>query len=279
MSDKHLGDRIHDLLDGRLSRTDTHAAMAHLDHCEECSTRWKELRAAREALNSSSAGIDMRFAQMLLDKERMAQIASNESKHVARAARGRDRRPTTIAAALAIILGFTVGAAYVAGSPDIVTGEFVSAAFSSGERSAAVMDADAMASAEMADWVQPNWKDSGLIPIEARILRQSDSQVLVASLLVGMEPVYIAEQRGRLSVAVKEEAPRIVVNGVDVYVVNAAPTQVLWQSGPIVLGASCKCPLETLSIVVASFPQSGEPGVVDQISAGFGVLGGALTGR
>ena len=89
MNDKHLGDRIHDLLDGRLSRTDTHAAMAHLDHCEECSKRWQELRSAREALNSSPAGIDMRFAQMLLDKDRMAQIAQGESKHVARAARGR----------------------------------------------------------------------------------------------------------------------------------------------------------------------------------------------
>ena len=279
MSDKHLGDRIHDLLDGRLSRPDTHAAMAHLDQCEECSTRWQELRAAREALNSSSAGIDMRFAQMLLDKERMAQIAQGESKHVARAARGRDRRPTTIAVALVVILGFTVGAAYLAGTPDVVTADFASAAFAGGERSSAVLDAEAMASAEMSDWVQPDWQGSGLIPIEAKILRDGDTQILVASLLIGMEPVLIAEQRGRLAAAVTEEAPRIVVDGVDVYVVNAAPAQVLWQSGPIVVAAKCSCALQTVSIVVAAFPQSGDPGVVDQISAGFGVLGGALTGK
>ena len=278
MTDKHLGDRIHELLDGRLSRDDAHAAMAHLENCEQCNTRWQQLRADREALNSSPAGIDMSFAQLLLDKDRMAQIAASESKHVARAAKGRDKRPVTIAAAAAIILGFTVVSAYLAGTPDTVDASIVAMA-DSGDRSTTVINAQSMDDAEMTDWVQPDWQDSGLIPVEAKILRHGDADVLVASLLVGLEPVVIIEKRGRLAAVVVQRAPRIVVNDIDIYVVNSAPLQVLWQSGSVVVAATCTCAIDTLATAIAAFPPAAEPGIADQIGAGLGVFGAALTGH
>jgi len=73
--------------------------MEHLDECPECAERWQELRAAREALNSSEVGIDVRFAQQLLDRKRMAQIASEETPERARAASGAGRKHVTMAAA------------------------------------------------------------------------------------------------------------------------------------------------------------------------------------
>lgn len=254
--------------------------MAHLAECEECTTRWNELREAREALNSSSAGIDMRFARMLLDQDRMAQIAKGESKHVARAAKGRDRRPVTIAAAAAVILGFAVGAAYLAGAPDTVPADLVAIVGNSGARSTAVMDTESMNSpTAMAAWVQPDWQDSGLIPIEAKIMRYDNADILVASLLIGMEPAIILEQRGRIEAAVKEQAPRLTVNGVDVYVVGTAPLQLYWQSGSVVIVATCHCAVDTLAMAVAAFPRAAEPGVMNQIGAGFGIFGDALTGH
>jgi anti-sigma factor RsiW len=278
VTDKHLGDRIHDLLDGRLSREESAAAMAHLAECEPCDSRWQQLRADREALNSSSAGIDMTFAQLLLDKERMAEIAKGESKHVARAAKGRDRRPTTIAAATAIILGFTVMAAYFAGTPDSIDGTLVAMA-DSGDRSTAVIDARYMDQASMAQWVQPDWQASGLIPVGAKIMRHQDADILVASLLVGLDPVVVIEKRGRLAHSVVQQAPRIVVNDVDVYVVSTAPLQMLWQSGSVVVAATCTCAADTLAIAIAAFPQADDPGVMDQIGEGLSVFGDALTGH
>ena len=278
MTDKHLGERIHDLLDGRLSRDDAHAAMAHLSECDDCHARWQQLRADREALNSSSAGIDMGFAQMLLNKDRMAEIAKGESKHVARAAKGRDKRPATIAAASAVILGFTVISAYLAGSPDSVDANIVAMA-DSGARNTVGIDVQGVDLEDMTDWVQPDWQASGLIPVEAKIMRHGDADILVASLLVGLDPVVIVEKRGRLAAVVTGNAPVIGVNDVDVYVVSSAPLQVLWQSGAVVIAATCECALDTLGTAIAAFPRAGEPGVMDQIGAGLGVFGDALTGH
>jgi hypothetical protein len=279
VTERHLGDRIHDLLDGRLSRAESELAMEHLAACEDCSTRLKELREAREALNSAPAGIDMRFAQLLLDKDRMAEIAKGESKHVARAAKGRDRRPVTIAASAAIILGFTVGAAYLAGAPDSVPGDLVAIAASSDARASQVIDPASMSAGEMTEWVQPDWQANGLIPIEAKIKRHGGAEILVASMLVGSDPVVIIEQRGRLSAVVLEKAPVLTVDGLDVYVVSSEPIQVLWQSGSVVIAATCSCAVDTLATVIAAFPKAEDPSVMDQIGAGFGVFGDALTGH
>lgn len=280
MTERHLGERIHDLLDGRLSRDESHEAMAHLSLCQDCAARWQELIRAREALHSSQAGIDMRFAQQLLDRDRIAQIAKGESKHRARAARGRDRRPATIAVAVVVILAFTVGAAYVAGAPDTVSPEFAAVSASGGGASIAVMGPESMGSGtQIAAWVHPDWQDSGLVPIEARVERSNGADILVASLLVGLEPVVITEQHGHLSNAFADSAPRLSIGGVDVFLVNTQPVQLIWQSGRVVIAATCDCAIDTLAPVVASFPSADEPGVIDRIAKGLGVFAGALTGH
>ena len=50
MTARHLGNRIHDLVDGRLSRADSYVAMAHLADCEDCGSEWEQLRKERAAL-------------------------------------------------------------------------------------------------------------------------------------------------------------------------------------------------------------------------------------
>lgn len=276
MTDKHLGDSIHDLLDGRLNNAQSQAAMAHLETCEQCNARWQELRAAREALNTSSAGIDMRFAQMLLDKDRMAEIAKGESKHRARAARGRDRRPASIVVAVAAIAFIVVGAAYVAGAPATVQPDFAaSPAYGATGR----MGTETAAVDSHSPWVHPNWQDSGLVSVGARIERHGGVDVLVATLLVGRDPVVITEQEGRLAAVIVENAPRLTVNGVDAYVVSSVPVQVVWQAGPVVVAATCECAVDTLVTVVAAFPQAENPNAFDRVVDGFGVLAGAMTGK
>jgi len=276
VSDKHLGDSIHDLLDGRLSSAQSQEAMAHLAHCTECDTRWRELLAAREALSTSSAGIDMRFAQLLLDKDRMAEIAQGESKHRARAARGRDRRPVTVVVAVAAIAVIVVGAAYVAGAPATVQADFAAAAH---EGSTARMGTVAAEAPQDSPWVHPIWQDSGLIPGDARVETHGGAKILVASVLVGREPVVITEQEGRLSNEVVEYAPRLTVEGVDTYLVNTVPVQVIWQAGPVVIAATCACAVDTVVTVVAAFPQAKDPSAIDRIADGFGVIAGAMTGK
>lgn len=280
MTEGHLGERIHDLLDGRLSRGEAHEAMAHLSECDDCSARWQELRDAREALHSSQAGIDMRFTEQLLNRERMAEIARGESKHRARAARGRDRRPATIAVAAIVIVAFTLGAAYVAGAPDTVSPKLASLSASGVGGSIAVMGPDSMdEGTQIAAWVHPDWQASGLVPIEARVERHNGAVVLVASLLVGLEPIVITEQHGHLSSDVADAAPRLTVGGVDAFLVNTQPVQLVWQSGRVVIAATCSCAVDTLVRVVAAFPSADEPGVIDRIATGLGVFAGALTGH
>lgn len=280
MTDRHLGERLHDLLDGRLSREDSHAAMAHLDTCDECTARWSELRTAREALHSSEAGIDMTFARMLLDRERMAEIAKGESKHRARAARGRDRRPATIAVAVVVLLGLTMGSAYVAGAPEAVSPEFAAVSASGTGESLHVIPPGAMeTSAQMNAWVRPDWQEYGLIPLEARIESHHGSTVLVASLIADGDIVVVTQQRGRLVDDVVSAAPRITVNDVDAYVANTEPVIVVWQAGRVVIAAACDCSVDTLVSVIAAFPAPDDPGVVDRIATGLGEFKDALTGR
>ena len=45
------------------------------------------------------------------------------------------------------------------------------------------------------------------------------------------------------------------------------------------IAATCECALDTLGTAIAAFPQDRQPGVMDQIGAGLGVFGDALTGH
>jgi len=278
---KHLGERIHDLLDNRLSRSDAYAAMEHLGECDDCSARWRELREAREALNSSEAGIDMRFTQQLLDRERMAQIAKGETRHRARAASGRARRPITAAAATVSVLVLSVAAAYSAGAPKAVDYQFAAAPSLGGAQSVAFHGPDSMrAGDQLGNWVQPDWHASGLVPIEAKVVRNPEgSTVLVAAILSDMEPVIVTQQHGRLVQSLVEDLPRADVEGRNVYIVSEDPAQVVWQTREVVVSALCECDMATLEAVASAFPADKQPGFVDRVATGVGELADALTGQ
>ncbi|WP_062461523.1 anti-sigma factor family protein [Demequina soli] len=280
MTDRHLGDRIHDLLDHRLSREATAEAMAHLEGCEGCTVRWDELRAAREALNSSEAGIDMTFARLLLDRERMERIAQQETRRHARAARGRDRRPVLITLSLTLVLVAVIGAAYVAGAPDDID-PGLAASSESGLLSVSRMDSSTMrAWDQTGGWIHPDWQSSGFAPVEAAVRETSNgARVLDYTLLSDAEPVLVHEQQGRLARDLAARLPVITVGDLDAYVAATDPISLVWQAGDVVVLVSCDCSVQTLEDVAAAFPQDGEAGPVDQVMAGFAVFSDALTGH
>lgn len=280
MTQKHLGESLHDLLDDRMSTADAALAMAHLDECDECSSRWSQLRDDREALNSSSAGIDMRFTRQLIDRDRMAQIAQGESKHTARAARPRRHRTTSASFSILVLAVAGVGVAYYAGGPDEISVEFAAASAEGAEQSVAYMGPQDMRSGDnMRAWVHPDWQDSGLVPIEARVVRgDNGARVLVASLLAGIDPVVVTEQHGNLVPELLAELSRADIQGIDAYIVRIEPAQLVWQTGGVVVSVTCNCAMVTLETVAGNFPTNTEPGFMDRIHHGLGELAGTLTG-
>lgn len=254
--------------------------MEHLEECDECTTRWHELRAAREALNSSQAGIDMRFAQQLLDRERIAQIAAREDARNVRAVKPRNRVPALATASVAIVAMIVVAAAWRAGEPDTLALEFAESA-TSASQSVAYVDPQGMRSGELLrSWVHPDFASSDLVPIEATVVEKpSGKRALVATLLSGMDLITVVQQHGRLVPSLTEGLSRADVPGRQVYVVTEeAPASVVWQTGDVVIGLACECALSTLESAAADFPSDDEPGFVERIGEGLKVFADALDG-
>jgi anti-sigma factor RsiW len=271
VTSKHLGDKIHDLLDGRLVGDKAYTAMAHLGECEDCAARFHELRAAREALNTAEAGIDIGFAQRLLDRERIAQIASQEPPHRARASAPRDHRPTFAVIGVAAAASFVVAVAWVMGAPTQVGLEFVTTASGNSAQPVAYMGAQGMRSGDqLRSWIHPDFSTSGLVPVEAKVLQRSNgSNVLVATLLRGMDVVVVTQEHARLA-SVVNDLPHADVEGIDVFVLSSAePAQVVWQTGDVVVALGCECALSTLESVAAEFPTAEHPSFVDRVGEGF----------
>lgn len=280
MSDAHLGDRIHDLLDNRLTAEQTADAMAHLDACADCRLRWDDLRSAREALRTSSAGIDMTFARQLLDREHMAQVAQGESKHVARAASGKGHNPVMVLAIVMAVLGASVGVLYSLGAPEEVT---LASAEGSATTAAAVpvtfYEASSMRSGELHGWVSPTWDAADLVPVEAKVVTDSSGgTVLVQSLVAGLDTIVITEQRGELADDLAERFPTIDIGGTAVHLVNDSPRQLVWQCGELVISATCDCAADTLETVAASFPSHAPAGVLERVVDGVERIAGVVTG-
>lgn len=292
MSDQHLGDEIHDLLDNRLSAARTAAFMRHLDACADCRLRWNDLRNAREALQTSSAGIDLTFSQDLLNRDRIAEIARDEPKQQARAARGRNRRPMLVSLIVFVALSTGMGAAYVAGAPSEVSLEFseqpllmangvgvntVQVSHATQPNSTvAYMGATSMRGGEeLRNWVHPDWKETGVTPVEASVVTTRDGDmVLVASLLFDRHPIVITEQHGQLSSALVERADAVDLGHTQAYVLSESPWQLVWQTGDVVISATCSCPLSTLQEVAECFPAQGNPRFATRIFDGFRELTG-----
>jgi len=278
VSDAHLGDEIHELLDNRLSPARSAEAMTHLDECEECRTRWDELRAARDALKTSDAGIDMTFAQQLLDRDRMAQIASGEPRHQARAARPRDRRMSVAAVAVIAVLGVLAVSGYVVGTPEEVSLEFAESRYD-GETEVISMNSQSMRTGDqLRSWVHPDWEETGLKPVNAKVLRASSGEnVLVASMLAGLEPMIITERHGRLSSSIADYYASVDLGHTSAYLVSDQPRQLVWQTGDVVISVTCSCPLVTLEEVASTFPAHGDPTFIDRVLDGLGDIADTVT--
>ncbi len=292
MSDQHLGEEVHDLLDNRLNATRSASAMRHLGLCADCRMRWDDLRKAREALQTSSAGIDMTFSQELLNRERIAEIARSESKHKARAARGRGRRPVLSLLIVFVVLSTGVGVSYAAGAPAEVSLEFAHepaggsrAAQASvqlasgapyGSSEATYMGPDTMRGGDsLRSWVHPDWDTSGVTPVEAAVIHtRNGDPVLVASVLYRLEPVVITEQHGQLPASLAHHAESIDLGSTRAYIVNDWPRQLVWQTGDVVISATCSCPLATLEAVAKCFPTHEDPNFVNRVVNGFRELTG-----
>ncbi|WP_084039399.1 anti-sigma factor [Demequina sp. NBRC 110053] len=280
MNEHHLGESVHDLLDNRLSPAQAARAMHHLEACVECRSRWDELRAAREALKTSEAGIDLRFTQQLLDRERMAQIAQGESKQRARAARPPDRRPMLAVAAVVAVLTVMVTAGYVAGEPDEVALEFAEPEETVAASAAVTqVGAQAMRSGEeLRSWVHPDWESTGLVPVEARVMRSSTGEnVLVASMLARLEPILVAQQHGQLPGVIAEYYESVDLGHTVAYVLSEQPRTLVWQTGDVVISLKCTCTASTLEAVASAFPAHGEPTFVDRVTDGLSEIADVVT--
>ena len=242
--------------------------MAHLDTCDECRAKWDGLRAARDALKTSTAGIDMRFTEQLLNRDRIAEIAKGEPKHQARAARPPDRRPLLVAALACALAGIIVVTAYVVGEPEEVSLEFAER----DDAGTAVMrmGAQTMRSGDqLRSWVHPDWEATGLVPVEATVVRgRSGENVLVASILAEIEPIVVTEQHGRLSPVVTEYYAPVDLGHTDAYLVSDHPRQLVWQTGDVVISVTCTCAPAILEEAALAFPAHGDLTVIDRVLDG-----------
>lgn len=296
MSDQHLGDELHDLLDNRLSAARTAASMRHLDVCADCRLRWDDIRKSREALQTSSAGIDLTFSQDLLNRDRIAEIARDEPKQQARAARGKDRRPMFASLIVLVVLTTGVGAAYIAGAPTEVSLEFahepaqaargtyasaaqpglMQAAVAPRAATVAYLDPSSMRGGEsLRSWVHPDWKETGVTPVEASVVTtRNGDMVLVASVLFDRQSIVITEQHGQLSSALTDHAESVDLGHTQAYIVSESPWQLVWQTGDVVISATCSCPLPTLQEVAECFPAQEDPRFAKRVLDGLRELTG-----
>lgn len=254
--------------------------MAHLGECESCARRFHELKSARDALTSSQAGIDMRFAQRLLDRDRIAEIAAGSPSLGARPHRVVRRAPVLAATSLVVIAVVLVGVAWRLGAPDEVT-----LAFAAPRDSATVpvsyVDTQAMRTGEQLDsWIHPDFASSSLVPIEARVVqRPNGALMLVASLLAGTDEVTVLQAHGHLSASEIAQMPVADVDAAEVFVVESLSdysSTVVWQTGDVVVALSCECSLTRLESVAEEFPSASEPGFADRVTEGFSILAGAV---
>jgi anti-sigma factor RsiW len=277
---RHLGKRLYALVDGRLSRDEAYVAMAHVGECAECAEKWDALRRDRIALQTSGTGIDMSFTDHLLDRARIAEIARDEPKRHARAARGRGVNVALVGVSLFAGGAIFLGVLWKLGAPPEVGLEVAAAPDQSTASSVQLMGAPRMRiEGSLVSWVHPSWESSTVIPVDAAVVQTaSGTTVLVARILAGNDSITVVEQRGKLPAGFGSEFPMGGVTGHEVYVVSDHPTQVVWDAGGVVVGLDCICSLDVLESVASQFPNGNEPGVFARLGDGLRAVADAVTG-
>ena len=279
MTTRHLGKRLCLLLDSRLDRDETLRAMAHLDECEACSEEWESLRRDREALQTSGTGIDMRFAQRLLDKERIAEIALAEPKRHAKAATG--AHPHVLRATVLSASGVVgiLAILYILGQPkEIPLETFLYGSQYSG-LAIGTSAAPAMTSVpDMEAWAHPVWDAPVDAQVEAVVFTDGSGRILSATMVVAAEEFTVTERKGQLPADVSNVLERTGTESRDVFLLEGDGTSVLFESGNKVVKIDCACPVEDLVGFADTFPEGRAPGVLERLGEGVGVFADAVTG-
>lgn len=98
--------------------------------------------------------------------------------------------------------------------------------------------------------------------------------MLVASVLFDRHSIVITEQHGQLSTALTEHAESVDLGHTDAYIVNESPWQLVWQTGDVVISATCSCPLSALEEVAECFPAQEDSRFAKRVIDGFRELTG-----
>jgi anti-sigma factor RsiW len=277
---RHLGKRLYALVDGRLSREGAYVAMAHVGECEECAARWQALRKDRIALQTSGTGIDMSFTSHLLDRSRIAEIARDEPRRHVRAAHGRGVNVAAVGISAFAGGALVLGILWNLGAPPEVGLEVAAPPDRSTAASVQLMGAPRMrVEGSLISWVHPSWESTDVIPVDAALIQMADgTTVLVASVLAGGEPIRVIEQRGTLPSGFGAGLPKGTATDREVYIVSEDPSQIVWDAGGVVVSLDCTCSVEVLESVATEFPHGHEPGILERLGDGLGVVADAVAG-
>ncbi|MCJ7827057.1 MAG: zf-HC2 domain-containing protein [Demequinaceae bacterium] len=279
MLSRHVIRQLNLLIDGRLEREDALKAMAHLEGCERCTAEWDALRRDREALQTSGTGIDMRSAQRLLGRERIAVLAQAEPRRLAKAATG--VRPHilkgTIMAASGVIAILSI--LYMLGEPrEIPLSSLLPGNTIYGPTvSTLVMDnADARENAIASE--SPAWQVPEMTPLGTIIVDDNGARVSRTTVLMGENRFTVTERRGRLPKDVEDFLQRSDQGEREVFLFDEEGSGVMFESGDNVISIDCDCSLDVLVGIVNTFPEESSPGVLTRLGDGVGVIADAVTG-
>ncbi len=280
MTTRHLGKRLYALVDGRLSREEAYVAMAHVGECAECAEKWQALRKDRIALQTSGTGIDMSFARDLLDRDRIAEIARDEPRRHAKAARGKGVNVAVLAVSIVAGGALVLAILWRLGAPPEVGLEVAAAPDAATASSVQLMGAPGMrVEGSLLSWVHPDWETSGVIPVDAAVIQTAQgTTVLVARVLSGGDSITVIEQKGTLPSGFGSEFPMGSAADREVYVVSDDPSQVVWDAGGVVVGLGCSCSIDVLESVANEFPIGSEPGVFERLGDGLQAVADAMSG-
>ncbi len=278
MTARHLGKRLFPLLDGRLDRAETLEAMAHLDSCPGCSQEWADLRRDREALQTSGSGIDMRFAQKLLDRDRIAEIAQAEPRRHIKVAGG--VRPHFLRATLLSAAGVTIVLMllYALGEPGVVGPEAFIAGSANHEAVLRNFPSSEAQQEALAPWVHPMWREGTVAPVSAVRMEANGVHIVVAVVIVGNDELTVSEAKGRLPADLGDPLVRVNHDAREVFQVEGEDSTIFFESENSVVRIDCSCPLESLLAVADTFPESRDLGVFERLGQGVGAVASAVTG-
>ncbi len=271
MSERHLGKKIHDLVDGRLSRADAAEAMEHLADCAECAEERAAIVADRQALRTSGEGIDTQAIANLLERDRIAERAKSEPRRHERAAKGHGTPVLRIAVLLLVGVGVISASLYVVGAPEAARLEYGISAPVRGETYAYFDASRVRSSPALEVWSQPHWDDSGLVPIEARLVLTGEGvKVLESTFLAGLEQVLLVQQKGYLPESTTQGYPATKYTQREAFIVSMdRPAHIVFESGHEVIQLLCECPLDILEDVADEFPAQEPISPLERMEAGL----------